>query len=118
MPPKRQFSGGGGGGYSKFSKKPFKRSYSKDEDEDASSKRFKSTSTAKAPDGMKHTDEEGNAFWELDGRSRRVTVSEFKGSTYIGIREYYEKDGKQLPGKKVGFPLANHKTRETIGVWI
>ena len=31
---------------------------------------------------------------------RFVNVSEFKGKAYVNIREYYEKDGKQLPGKK------------------
>jgi len=30
-----------------------------------------------------------------------MTVSEYKGSTLIGIREHFEKDGKTLPGKKV-----------------
>jgi hypothetical protein len=32
--------------------------------------------------------------------TRRADVSVFKGKQYVGIREYYEKDGKQLPGKK------------------
>ena len=31
---------------------------------------------------------------------RRVVVSDFKGKTFVNIREYYEKDGKALPGKK------------------
>ena len=38
---------------------------------------------------------------QLTGK-RRVQVSQFKGNTMIGIRELYEKDGKALPGKKVG----------------
>lgn len=33
-------------------------------------------------------------------------ISEFKGKHMINIREYYEKDGEALPGKKVqGFSL-------------
>ena len=32
--------------------------------------------------------------------TRRAEVSVFKGKQYVGIREYYEKDGQQLPGKK------------------
>jgi PhoPQ-activated pathogenicity-related protein len=28
-------------------------------------------------------------------------VSEFSNKTFVNIREYYEKDGKALPGKKV-----------------
>ncbi|KAK9821484.1 hypothetical protein WJX74_001233 [Apatococcus lobatus] len=32
--------------------------------------------------------------------SRNADVSVFKGTVYVNIREFYEKDGKQLPGKK------------------
>lgn len=101
MPPKRQFTG-------KFTKKPFtKRSYNNDDDE-TSSKRFKSSTTAssssaasKPPDGARHVDDEGNFYWDLGGKGRRVTVSEFMGNVMVSVREYYEKDGKSLPGKKV-----------------
>jgi hypothetical protein len=31
---------------------------------------------------------------------RRITVQTFKGATLIALREYYEKDGKALPGKQ------------------
>eukprot|EP00775_Hariotina_reticulata_P004659 gene4659-4912_t len=42
-----------------------------------------------------------NASYKLDlGNSRQVTVSEFKGTWYVGVREYYQKDGKMLPGQK------------------
>ena len=30
-----------------------------------------------------------------------MAISEFKGNRMINIREYYEKDGESLPGKKV-----------------
>ena len=32
---------------------------------------------------------------------RRVGISEFRGTCRVNIREYYEKDGEALPGKKV-----------------
>lgn len=28
-----------------------------------------------------------------------MAISEFKGNTTVALREYYEKDGKMLPGK-------------------
>lgn len=31
---------------------------------------------------------------------RRLQVSDFKGQNFINIREFYEKDGKTLPGRK------------------
>jgi hypothetical protein len=46
------------------------------------------------------TDDDGNEYWELS-KARRVAVSQFKGNTMINIREYYQNDGKWLPGKKV-----------------
>jgi len=29
-----------------------------------------------------------------------VSVTKFRGKQYVSIREYYEKDGKMLPGKR------------------
>jgi len=47
------------------------------------------------------TDDSGDAFWELSsGSTRRVTVNQFKGSWQVNIREYYNRDGAMLPGKK------------------
>ncbi|PWA35921.1 RNA polymerase II transcriptional coactivator KELP [Artemisia annua] len=31
---------------------------------------------------------------------RRVTLTEFKGKSLVSIREYYRKDGKELPSSK------------------
>ena len=48
---------------------------------------------------VQETNENGEVFWEL-GNRKRVTISSFKGKTYINIREFYEKDGKMLPSTK------------------
>jgi hypothetical protein len=51
------------------------------------------------------TDSNGDRSWEIS-KMRRVTVSEFRGKTMVSVREYYEKDGQKLPGKKVSLFLA------------
>lgn len=43
--------------------------------------------------GSSFKEKDGTKGWEL-GKRKRVTVSEFKGTKYVNIREYYEKDGK------------------------
>lgn len=74
-------------------------------DDDApASKKSKATATKAKPaakSGSKPAGEE--KFHELStGKTpRRVNVSEFKGKPLVNIREYYEKDGELLPGKKV-----------------
>ena len=70
-----------------------------------SSKRTK-TKASQAKPYVKEgeTDSNGDRYWEIS-KARRVTISSFRGKTMISIREYYEKDGQELPGKKVGgFP--------------
>lgn len=50
-------------------------------------------------------DSNGDPYWEIS-KMRRVTISTFRGKTMVNIREYYEKDGQELPGKKVGCILS------------
>jgi hypothetical protein len=61
------------------------------------------------PSPKPQVDSDGNKYWEI-AKARRVTISEFKGKTMVGIREYYEKDSQWLPGKKV-----YHATFRTSG---
>lgn len=77
-----------------------------DDDEETSkptSKRTKaSTSTSNVGTEIPSVkkDDEGNEYWEIS-KARRVGLSDFKGKRMVSIREYYEKDSKWLPGKKV-----------------
>ncbi|KAE8379537.1 transcriptional Coactivator p15-domain-containing protein [Aspergillus bertholletiae] len=70
--------------------------------------KFTSSKSASACESDKrHTgvsrkvDTNGDRYWEIS-RMRRVTISSFRGKTLVNIREYYEKDGQEFPGKKVG----------------
>ncbi|EEH17140.1 hypothetical protein PABG_07227 [Paracoccidioides brasiliensis Pb03] len=71
---------------------------------DSSNSSSKNNSAASAGAERK-VDSNGDFYWSL-ARSRRLTVSSFKGRTMISVREYYEKDGQELPGKKgISLPL-------------
>ena len=72
-----------------------------DDEESRPSKKGKATGPKVESSTSVKTDEDGNKYWALSS-SRRVTISEFKKNSMVSIREYYEKDGKHLPGKKVG----------------
>ncbi|ODM97703.1 RNA polymerase II transcriptional coactivator [Orchesella cincta] len=41
----------------------------------------------------------GDHSWTLD-KKRVVKINEFRGTVFVDIREYYEKDGEMRPGKK------------------
>ncbi|TLD18299.1 ATP-dependent RNA helicase [Venturia nashicola] len=74
--------------------------YEDDEDEPVTKKRSKAATKEAKPveKPEQKTDDQGRPYWELSSK-RRLGISEFKGNTSIAIREYYEKDGKMLPGK-------------------
>ena len=63
-------------------------------------KKGKSTGSDFKPSTQVQTDSEGAKYWEIS-KMRRVTVSDYNGKSMVSIREYYEKDGRMLPGKKV-----------------
>ncbi|XP_034839833.1 RNA polymerase II transcriptional coactivator-like [Maniola hyperantus] len=51
----------------------------------------------KAKMGSRTNDKEPT--WVLQGK-KLVKIREFKGKVYVDIREFYEKNGEMLPGKK------------------
>lgn len=61
-------------------------------------------------------DANGDRYWEIS-KMRRVTISSFRGKTMVNVREYYEKDGQELPGKKVSSPRPKLQPHG-VGSWI
>lgn len=59
----------------------------------------KSRPTSDAGSSTSQKADDGSEYWELD-KNRRISVREFKGKTFVDIREFYMKDGTTLPGKK------------------
>ncbi|KAF9881969.1 transcriptional Coactivator p15 [Colletotrichum karsti] len=96
--------------FTKGTKRSAKREAESEEDE-VVTKPTKKTKTSKSADGDKDgVDKDGNPFWDLSNK-RRVGISEFNKSTFVNIREYYEKDGNMLPGKKgISLSIAQYET--------
>ncbi|XP_055821716.1 RNA polymerase II transcriptional coactivator KELP [Solanum dulcamara] len=50
--------------------------------------------------GDKEYDDDGDLIVCRLSHKRRVTVTDFRGKTLVSIREYYNKEGKELPTAK------------------
>jgi len=48
----------------------------------------------------KEVDDDGDLIICKLSETRKVTIQDFKGKTLVSIREYYRKDGKDLPTSK------------------
>ncbi|TKY60741.1 RNA polymerase II transcriptional coactivator KELP [Spatholobus suberectus] len=48
----------------------------------------------------KEYDDEGDLIICKLSEKRKVTIQDFRGKTLVSIREYYKKDGKELPTSK------------------
>ncbi|KAF1820498.1 PC4-domain-containing protein [Dissoconium aciculare CBS 342.82] len=66
-------------------------------------KKTKSSSNGDSAGAL--VDDDGNEYWEISAK-RRVQVSQFGKGTFVNIREFYEANGKTLPGKKgIALPI-------------
>lgn len=59
-------------------------------------------------------DDEQTNHWVLE-KQRQVRINEFRGRKLIDIREYYEKNGEMLPGKK-GISLSIEQWKKLLKV--
>ncbi|KAK2003248.1 transcriptional Coactivator p15 [Colletotrichum falcatum] len=85
--------------FSKGIKRGAPRDSRSDSEDEVITKPTKKSKTSKTEGASSGVDKEGNPYWDLSNK-RRVGVSQFKNNTFINIREFYEKDGDMLPGKK------------------
>ncbi|SMY25663.1 unnamed protein product [Zymoseptoria tritici ST99CH_1A5] len=72
---------------------------SEDPDSDTNNQQTKKSKKTSGAGTEMQTDADGNPFWEISNK-RRLGVSTFKNNVMVSIREFYEKDGQMLPGKK------------------
>ncbi|XP_058062288.1 RNA polymerase II transcriptional coactivator [Anopheles bellator] len=78
---------------------PRKKKHSSTSDSDSDSGPDDRTPVKKAKSDGAQKGPDGEEYFSLD-KNRRIAVRDFKGKQYVDIREFYEKDGKQMPGKK------------------
>ncbi|EXF82701.1 hypothetical protein COL5a_003121 [Colletotrichum fioriniae] len=85
--------------FTKGTKRAAPRDSRSDSEDEVITKSNKKTKTAKNGASTDGVDKDGNPFWDLSNK-RRIGLSQFKNTTFVNIREFYEKDGDMLPGKK------------------
>ena len=66
----------------------------------------------KAKMGSRTEDKEPT--WVIEGK-KLLKIREFKGKVYVDIREFYEKNGELLPGKK-GISMTPEQWRKLMSL--
>jgi len=86
----------------------------KERDRESSSKSKPSSSSSRSSKKREEEDEEEEDSWSLE-KNKFVKIREFKGKIYVDIREFYEKNGQLLPGKK-GISLPVDQWKKFCGI--
>ncbi|XP_011180368.1 RNA polymerase II transcriptional coactivator [Zeugodacus cucurbitae] len=68
--------------------------------------------TDKTGSGTSNSSGNPNGPWTIE-KMRQVRINEFKGHKMVDIREFYEKNGEVLPGKK-GISLFPHQWKKLL----
>ncbi|EKE39180.1 hypothetical protein ENUP19_0317G0087 [Entamoeba nuttalli] len=87
----------------------------KKEEEDSSSEEEEKVSKKKAKKEKKEELKlpfEGDKYVQL-GERKYVRLNQFKGTKYIDVREFYERDGELKPGQK-GISLKDYEFEELV----
>ncbi|KAJ0161258.1 putative RNA polymerase II transcriptional coactivator [Colletotrichum tanaceti] len=96
--------------FTKGTKRGAPRGSRSDSEDELATKPAKKNKNSENEGSASGVDKEGNAFWDLSNK-RRIGISQFKNTTFVNVREYYEKDGEMLPGKKgISLTVAQYET--------
>ncbi|XP_065358326.1 RNA polymerase II transcriptional coactivator [Calliphora vicina] len=74
----------------------------------------KSKETSDSNDSKSKSSDKNTNHWVLE-KQRQVRINEFRGRKLIDIREYYEKNGESLPGKK-GISLSVDQWKKLLAI--